>query len=122
MGLHWPSRDVPAPRPIRLATAKRPRAGTLPLGTCASSGSDPTLRPVQCDSDLFCHLDFGVTTIITSRVVMRGSLAYVSGMSHQFPPRSAVATIAVSPSWVRTMRERLPKRWVPSPSPLLFKC
>jgi hypothetical protein len=84
--LHRPSRDVPAPRPIRLATAERPRAGTLPLGTCAALGSDPTLRPAQCDSDLSCHLDFGVTTIITSRVIMRGGLAYVSGTSHQFPP------------------------------------
>jgi hypothetical protein len=64
--LHRPSRDVPAPRPIRLVTAERPRAGTLPLGTCAASGSDPTLRPAQCDSDLSCHLYFGVTTIITS--------------------------------------------------------
>jgi hypothetical protein len=44
--LHQPSRDVPAPRPIRLATAMQPLAGAWPLGTCAALGSDPTLRPV----------------------------------------------------------------------------
>jgi hypothetical protein len=122
MEFHWRSRDVPAPRPIRLATAERPRAGTLPLGTCAASGSDPTLRPAWCDTDLSCHLDFGVTTIITSRVVMRGGLACISGTSHKFPPRSAVATVAVALSRAHTMRERLPKRRVPYPSPFLFKC
>jgi hypothetical protein len=77
---------------------------------------------VQCDSDLSCHLDFEVTTIITSRVIMRGGLAYVSGTSHQFSPRSAVASLAVAPSRAHMMRERLLKRRVPSPSPILFKC
>jgi hypothetical protein len=63
---HQPSRDVSASKPIRLATAGRPRADTLLIGTCAALGSVPTLRPVLCASDLSCHLDFGVTTIITS--------------------------------------------------------
>jgi hypothetical protein len=80
------------------------------------------LRSAQCCSVLSCHLDFGVTTIITSRIVMRGKLAYVSGASHQFLPRSALAIAAVAFSWVHMMRGRLPKHRVPSPSPLLFKC
>jgi hypothetical protein len=86
MELHRPSRDMPAPRPIRLATAVRPLAGTQPLRTCAALGSDPMLRPAQCCSVLSCHLDFGVTTTIISRIIMRGRLEYVSGASRQFLP------------------------------------
>jgi hypothetical protein len=113
--LHRPSRDVPAPSLIRLAAAERSRAGTLPIGTCAVSGSVPTLWPAQCVSDLSCRLDFGVTTIITSRVVMQGRLVYVSGTSHWFPPRSAVATVAVALLRAHTMWDRLPKHRVPHP-------
>jgi hypothetical protein len=71
MELHRPSQDVPAPRPIRLATAERPRAGTLPLGTCGASGSDPTLRKAQGDSDLSCHFDYSVSAIIPENVKWR---------------------------------------------------
>jgi hypothetical protein len=53
---------------------------------------------------------------------MRGGLTYVSGTSHQFLPLSAMATVAVAFSQAHMMRERLPKHWVPSPSPLPFKC
>jgi hypothetical protein len=54
------------------------------LGTCAALGSDPMLRPVQRDRDWSCRLDFGVRAIIiTSRVVVRSGLAYVSGTSHR---------------------------------------
>jgi hypothetical protein len=66
------------------------------LGTCATSGSDPTLWPVQCDSVLSCHFDFGVTTTINFRIVMRGGLTCVSGVSRQFLPRSVVAIAVVA--------------------------
>jgi hypothetical protein len=82
---HRPSRDVPAPSPIRLATAMWPLAGARPLRTCAASGSDPMLRSAQCCSVMSHRLDFGATTI-TSRVVMRGGPACVSGTSHRFLP------------------------------------
>jgi hypothetical protein len=99
-----------------------PRASARPLGTCAVSGPDPTLWPAQCCTVLSCHLNFGVTAIITSRIIMRGKLAYVSSTSCQFLPRSAMAIAAVAFLWVHMMRGRLPKCRVPSPSPFLFKC
>jgi hypothetical protein len=40
------------------------------LGTCAALGLAPTLWPVQCTSGRSCHLDFGITTVLTSRVIM----------------------------------------------------
>jgi hypothetical protein len=52
------------------------------LGTCAASGSDPTLRPAQCASDLSCHLDSSVSTMILEDVMWR-SETYVSDLSHQ---------------------------------------
>jgi hypothetical protein len=82
MELHRLSRDVPAPRPIRLATAVRPLAGTRPLGTCAASGSDPTLRPAQCCSVLSCRLDSSVSVRIPENVMWRDE-AYVGDASHQ---------------------------------------
>jgi hypothetical protein len=76
------SRDVPAPKPIRLATAVRPLAGTRPLGTCAALGSDPTLWPAQCDSVASCHLDSSVSVMIPENVMWRDE-AYVSDASHR---------------------------------------
>jgi hypothetical protein len=107
--LLWPFRDVLAPDLIRLVAAWQSQAGSCSLGTCAASGSDPTLRPAQCASDLSCRLDFGVTTVITSRVIMWGRLVYVSDASHRFPPRSAAATVAVALLWAHMMWDRLPK-------------
>jgi hypothetical protein len=80
--LHRPSRDVLAPRLIRLATVVRPLAGMRPLGTCAASGSDPTLRPAQCCSVLSCHLDSSVFVMIPEIVMWRDE-AYVSDASHR---------------------------------------
>jgi hypothetical protein len=41
--------------------------------------------------------DFEITTAITSRVIMRGGLAYTSSdMSHRLLPRSAEATAAMA--------------------------
>jgi hypothetical protein len=82
MKLHRPSRDVPTPRPIRLATAERPRAGTLPLGSCAALGSDPTLRLAQCDSVLSCRLDTSVSVMILENIMWQDG-AYVSDASHR---------------------------------------
>jgi hypothetical protein len=65
VGLHRLSQDAPAPIPIWLVTVAQPRAGERPLGTCAASGPDPMLKPVQRSSVLSCHFDFGVTTTIT---------------------------------------------------------
>jgi hypothetical protein len=79
---HRPSRVVPAPRPIRLATAMRPLAGTRPLGTCAASGSNPTLWPVQCCSVMSCRLDSSVSVMIPENVMWRDE-AYVSDASHR---------------------------------------
>jgi hypothetical protein len=82
VGLYRPSRDMPAPKPIWLATVVWPLAGTRPLGTCAASGSDPTLRPVQCDSVASCHLDSSVSVMIPENVMWREE-AYVSDASHR---------------------------------------
>jgi hypothetical protein len=48
---------------------------------------------------------------------MRDRLAYVSDVSHRFPPRSAAATAAVALLWAHTMCGSVPKRRVL----LLFK-
>jgi hypothetical protein len=64
MERHRPSRDMPAPRLIRLTAVMRPLAGARPLRTCATSGSDPTLRPTQCCSATSRRLDFGATIMI----------------------------------------------------------
>jgi hypothetical protein len=67
--LHRPPRDAPAPRPIWLETAVRPRSGARSLGTCAASGHDPTLRLAQCCSVLSCHLDSSVSVMILENVM-----------------------------------------------------
>jgi hypothetical protein len=82
MELHRPSRDVPAPRPIRLATAVQPLASTRPLGTCATSSSDPMLWPAQCCSVLSCRLDSSVSVMIPENVMWRDE-AYVGDASHR---------------------------------------
>jgi hypothetical protein len=82
VGFHRTSRDVPAPRLIRLATAERPRAGTLPLGTCAASGFGPMLRPAQRCSVLSCRLESSVSVMIPENVMWRDE-TYVSDVSHR---------------------------------------
>jgi hypothetical protein len=67
-----------------------------PLGTCATSGLDPMLRPAQCASGQSYHFDLGITAVITSRVIMWGGLVYVSDASLRFLPRSAAAAAAVA--------------------------
>jgi hypothetical protein len=47
-----PSRDRPAPKPIRLATATRPSAAVRLLGTCSLGGR--TVAPL--DSAPSCHV------------------------------------------------------------------
>jgi hypothetical protein len=83
-----PSRDVLTPDLTRLAAVSQ----------CAVSSELVPLRallphcgwrsaPVASVSS--CHFDFIITTVLTSRVIMRGGLAHVSDVSHRFPPRSA---------------------------------
>jgi hypothetical protein len=65
-----PFRDAPALGLIWLAAAMRPLTGARPLGTCATSGSDPTLLPqALCCSVMSRRLDFGAIAI-TPQVVM----------------------------------------------------
>jgi hypothetical protein len=76
----------------------RPEPACCLLGTCAALGLVPTRRPAQHASGQSCHFDFGITTVITSRVIMLllRWLAYVSDVSRQLLPRSATATAAVA--------------------------
>jgi hypothetical protein len=87
------------------------------LGTCATSGFDLMPWPAQCASDRCCHFDFGITTVITFRVIMRGDLAHVSDVSHQLLPQSAAATATVAHD-AGVVAEMLGGL---SPSPLFFK-
>jgi hypothetical protein len=73
----------------------RPRAGALPFWKFGASGLVPTRRLAQHASGRSCHFDFGITTVLTPRVIMRGGLTHVSDVSHQLLPRSAAATAVV---------------------------
>jgi hypothetical protein len=90
-----PSRDEPVPGVTRLATASQ-RAASLelvPLRVLFPRGGRCSAPVADAPS---CHFDFGITTVITPQVIMRGGLTYIRDVSRQLPPRSAAATAAVA--------------------------
>jgi hypothetical protein len=76
-------------------------------------------RPAQRASGQSCHFDFEFTTAITPQVIMRGGLAFVSVMSHQPLPRSAVATVVMAHD-AGAVTEMSGGYFLPSPH--FFKC
>jgi hypothetical protein len=69
-------------RPDRRPRAGEPRAGVLPPGNLRRFGScSHAAASAACQWPVL-SFGFGITTVITSQVIMRGGLAFVSDVSH----------------------------------------